>query len=151
MLGSAMGVTTACRLSETSCAHGAGVCSCIPLLQRSMPPDVYVFGGKNDASLALATAERFSPSLGEWQTLRSMHTPRYGCAAAALHGQLYVVGGHDGHNVLASAERFNPLLDLWEPLPPMPTARFRCAAAAVNGMLYVIGGRESGPSHATSA
>mmetsp|Transcript_20542 Transcript_20542/g.57044 ORF Transcript_20542/g.57044 Transcript_20542/m.57044 type:complete len:450 (-) Transcript_20542:64-1413(-) len=144
LIGACAGVAVARRLAAVSKTHAGTVRSILPALQHKMPPDVYVIGGKNDSQPALATVERFSPSTGEWRALPQMSVPRYGCAATALGGKLYVVGGHDGRNVLASAERFDPLCSLpWESLPPMPTARSRCAAAALRGHLYVIGGRDS--------
>eukprot|EP00927_Polykrikos_kofoidii_P071575 TRINITY_DN67833_c0_g1_i1.p1 TRINITY_DN67833_c0_g1~~TRINITY_DN67833_c0_g1_i1.p1 ORF type:complete len:467 (-),score=66.16 TRINITY_DN67833_c0_g1_i1:236-1636(-) len=143
LLGECSGILTARRLRCVSRGHGGSMSNSIPALERKLPPDVYVFGGKNDMSLALATAERYSPRTGEWVELPPMRAPRYGCAAAALGGRLYVVGGHDGKQVLAAAECFDPHCGHWSPLTPMPTARSRCAAAAMNGQLYVIGGRDS--------
>jgi len=142
-LGTATGVSTARRLCEVSKAHGSNMRTVMPTLCRKLPPEVFVFGGKNDSSVALATAECFSVGSGKWRPLPPMPTARYGCASAALDGLLYVVGGHDGKKVLPVAERFHPATSRWECLPPMPTARSRCAAASVRGMLYVIGGRDS--------
>merc|ERR1712032_517965 len=121
-------------------AHHAVMGGLLHRLASKMPPDVYVFGGKDDASPALATVEQLSLDTREWQALPSMPTPRYGCAAAALAGWLYVVGGHDGKNTLAVAERFDIVAGTWEILEPMSTARSRCSAATAQGMLYVVGG-----------
>lgn len=139
-IGRLAGITAFNRTSESNQAFNSVMRPARPPLMNRMPPDIYVFGGKNDGSSALATAERFSIVSGQWQTLPPMPTRRYGCAAAALSGCLYVVGGHDGKQVLHVAERYSPVRGEWERLPPMPTARSRCAAASLHGLLYVVGG-----------
>ncbi|CAE8711397.1 unnamed protein product, partial [Polarella glacialis] len=150
-LGAAMGVEAARRVCETSRGLAAGMRRCLPQLSQRLPPEIYVFGGKNDSSPALATAECFSPHRNEWRTLPPMKTQRYGCAAAAVNGMLYVVGGHDGQTALASAERFDPAVGRWTTLPNMPTARTRCAAVGMRGLLHVIGGRDGRSSTAAPA
>ncbi|CAE7725298.1 KLHL8 [Symbiodinium sp. CCMP2456] len=139
--GSIAGVVGCLRVRETSKGLCGGISTCLPLLRKRMPPEIYVLGGKNDSSPALATAECFSPLHGEWRSLPPMAARRYGCAAATVNGLLYVVGGHDGHKVLASAERFDPTKGSWSRLPDMPTPRSRCAAVSMRGCLHVLGGR----------
>eukprot|EP00931_Biecheleriopsis_adriatica_P116647 TRINITY_DN92269_c0_g1_i1.p1 TRINITY_DN92269_c0_g1~~TRINITY_DN92269_c0_g1_i1.p1 ORF type:complete len:432 (+),score=81.18 TRINITY_DN92269_c0_g1_i1:51-1346(+) len=140
-LGIATGVVGTRNLCETSRGLGAAMRRCLPALAKRQPPEIYVLGGKNDSSSALVTAECYSPLTGQWRVLPPMRTPRYGCAAAAVNGMLYVVGGHDGYKTLATVERFDPSMETWVSLPNMLTARSRCAAASVRGMLHVIGGR----------
>lgn len=140
-LGESTGVSTARRMREVSKLHAAAIGPAIRVLERKFPPEVYVFGGKNNTQLALATVERLNPRTMRWDSLPPMRSARYGCAAAALNGRLYVVGGHNGTEVVASVERFNPMRGVWERVPPMMTARSRCAASAARGLLYVIGGR----------
>jgi N-acetylneuraminic acid mutarotase len=56
-----------------------------------------------------------------------MRTPRVGCSAAVLDGELYVAGGvqvdDDEEEMLASAERYDPLTNRWEEVAPMRRAR----------------------------
>lgn len=147
-IGLAAGTYASMRLSETSRSYGTSIRSCLPEIARRLPPHVYVVGGKNDGSNALATVECYSHDTGKWGSLPPMTTGRYGCAAAAVGGFLYVAGGHDGIKALSSVERFDPNTGRWESMPPMPTARSRCAAAAVEGKLHIIGGRDSRNSSA---
>jgi len=103
-------------------------------------PGVYVCGG-HASGVTLAGVDRFDPSLGRWEMLPSMPTPRHGCAATSVIGILYVFGGaNDSGLPLATAERFDPLVGQWEQLPAMPTARHGCACASAAGMLYALGG-----------
>ncbi|CAJ1388774.1 unnamed protein product, partial [Effrenium voratum] len=140
-LGHALGVVGCMRFRETTRGLSQGLGKCLPLLKKRMPPDIYVLGGKNDSSPALATVECFSPLHGEWRAVPPMTVKRYGCAAATVNGQLYVVGGHDGQKTVASAERFDPSLNRWTRLPDLLMARSRCAAVAARGALHVLGGR----------
>jgi len=89
----------------------------------------------------LDTAERYSPLRGEWEQLPPMPTARAGCAAAAVGGLLYVVGGRVGEKVRNNAERFDPATCRWEALPVMPSARSGCAAAHAAGFCYALGGK----------
>mmetsp|Transcript_36178 Transcript_36178/g.79030 ORF Transcript_36178/g.79030 Transcript_36178/m.79030 type:complete len:214 (-) Transcript_36178:136-777(-) len=69
-----------------------------------------------------------------------MPTARSRCAAAAVRGLLYVVGGRDCRQRVTAAERMDPSTGKWEPLPPMPLAPpMGCAAAALCDCIYVIG------------
>lgn len=111
---------------------------------------LYVLGGEHGVSPAaprgtfgqsLATAERFCPATGIWETLPPMPTARYGCAAAAVNGVLYVFGGERGAGQSrATVERLDPSVPRWDTLTPMPTARSWCACVAAMGLLYVFGG-----------
>lgn len=142
-LGKVAGFLAARKVAELSRSHSMAMAECLPHLARAMPPDVYVFGGKNDDAPALITAERLCIATGEWQALPGMLKPRYGCAAASLRGHLYVFGGNDGRQTLDSVERFDVAANAWERLPPMLEERSRCGAASLLGMLYVCGGQRT--------
>eukprot|EP00929_Paragymnodinium_shiwhaense_P036521 TRINITY_DN19564_c0_g2_i2.p1 TRINITY_DN19564_c0_g2~~TRINITY_DN19564_c0_g2_i2.p1 ORF type:complete len:452 (-),score=98.79 TRINITY_DN19564_c0_g2_i2:109-1464(-) len=149
-LGEYAGISALRHMSVTSLKHGRDSKKAIPAVESRSPADLYVVGGKDDTAPALASAERYSFRTELWEPLPPMRAARYGCAAAALEGKLYVVGGHDGRLVLAAAERFDPLTGKWEYVPNMPTARSRCAANSVRGHLYVVGGKSS-RHHVTAA
>ncbi len=105
---------------------------------------LYVFGGIHGRQCR-HTAVRFDVSSGQWraQALPDMIVARWHCAAAAIEGTLYVVGGADGGNrgrTLKSAQRIDPLVGSWEALPDMCDSRQGCSAAAIEGKLYVVGG-----------
>ena len=42
-----------------------------------------------------------------------MSRPRGGVGVAALAGQIYAVGGHDGTSYLNSVECYDPMTDTW--------------------------------------
>mmetsp|Transcript_164804 Transcript_164804/g.528767 ORF Transcript_164804/g.528767 Transcript_164804/m.528767 type:complete len:277 (-) Transcript_164804:244-1074(-) len=98
-VGLAVGPNAAQRLCEASRGHGGAMVACMKMLRKKVPADIYVVGGKNDASVALVTVERYSPASNEWRAVPPMRVARYGCAAASLGGRLYVAGGHDGKQV----------------------------------------------------
>ena len=90
--------------------------------------------------LRLASVQYYDPSKDCWQLLPTMPTQRRWCAGAALHGQIYVIGGQQEGHVLNTAERFDVDTRRWETLPDMPSCREACAVAACGSYLYVLGG-----------
>mmetsp|Transcript_25448 Transcript_25448/g.85116 ORF Transcript_25448/g.85116 Transcript_25448/m.85116 type:complete len:410 (+) Transcript_25448:90-1319(+) len=98
-------------------------------------------GGYNGQQ-SLNTAETFDSAQGCWKELPPMLQPRFGAAAAALDGSLYVCGGHDGQVVLRSAEKFDPALNRWTPLPASGQRRSRAVAAILARQLYVLSGHD---------
>lgn len=112
---------------------------------------IYVIGGEDINAMigdenadALATHEVYDPATDSWTRLASMPTPREHLAAAAIDGQIYVVGGRrqSGFDITnrQQLERYDPATDTWASLAPMPTARGGLAAASLHGRLYVFGG-----------
>jgi hypothetical protein len=117
---------------------------------------VYVVGGETngvfDPPTAVASAECYDPSTGKWHALPSMSFVASGCAATALDGLVYVVGGEGNAAIaLASAECYNPATRQWQAIPDMRVARSGCAATALDGLVYVVGGEGNGSvSHASA-
>jgi len=99
--------------------------------------------GGHDGQVALASAERFSPLEGTWETLPSMPTARSRCAAAAVEGKLYIIGGRDSRSSspTSATERLDTRSGRWEAVPPLPMALepLGCAAAVLAGDIYVVG------------
>lgn len=66
---------------------------------------VYVIGGLDGTSRALADVHRFDPSANTWEPMPRLIIARQGCAAAAVGTALYVFGGRDATGrVLDSVE-----------------------------------------------
>ena len=83
--------------------------------------------------------EAFDFKLGRWEPLPQMGMPRSNCAAAALFGQLYVVGGWaPGGFMVNDDEVFDAASSSWSHMPAMPTRRASLTAASLGGALYAM-------------
>jgi len=110
---------------------------------------LFVVGGLDDGYRSLSTAECLDLSTNAgcptWRMLPSMSAPRASCAAAALAGALFVIGGvSDGWGSLDTVERFSIASQQWEQMPSMDRPRRDFAAVAAAGTIYVIGGTSHG-------
>ncbi len=79
----------------------------------------------------------------QWQYRSSMPTARQGMAAAALNGNIYVIGGaQTGHNALNIVEAYDVQHDSWQTgIAPLNNARTSAAAVALQNKIYLFGGR----------
>jgi N-acetylneuraminic acid mutarotase len=84
---------------------------------------------------------------GVWSTAAvPLLTPRYGAAAVAQNGLVYVFGGCTGGQCAAgepvtpTVEAYDPAQNTWTSRSPMPTARGNLVAASIGGTDYAIGG-----------
>lgn len=103
----------------------------------------YMLGGfKTQGSCALSSCERLGRRQ-QWEDVSPMNVPRYGAAAAALRGTIFVYGGNDGKDDLRNGEGYDPQTNNWSTLNPMPFARSHCMMVAMSGALYVFGGHEA--------
>src|SRR5262245_41741794 len=70
-----------------------------------------------------------------------MSEPRTEVAAAALRGEIVVVGGFaaSGSNT-SRVDAYSPSRDTWRRLPDLPVSVDHAAAASVGGKVYVVGG-----------
>eukprot|EP00747_Dinoflagellata_sp_TGD_P169116 gnl/TRDRNA2_/TRDRNA2_197227_c0_seq1.p1 gnl/TRDRNA2_/TRDRNA2_197227_c0~~gnl/TRDRNA2_/TRDRNA2_197227_c0_seq1.p1 ORF type:complete len:429 (+),score=66.61 gnl/TRDRNA2_/TRDRNA2_197227_c0_seq1:118-1404(+) len=97
---------------------------------------LYVFGGSIDDYLGgeqavVATVECYDPRAMKWQVLTPMPTARTMCAAVAVAGRLFVVGGYNSEfEPVASVECFDPGTESWRRLPQLLTPVACCAAAS---------------------
>ena len=70
---------------------------------------LYAIGGTSSDGIWLNTIERAAinadGSLGPWQVISMMTSPRSHHAAVAVNGYLYILGGWNGSSVLDSVER----------------------------------------------
>ena len=91
-------------------------------------------------------------SLGIWQIMTPMSTPRSELAAAISGSYIYAIGGRYD---LSSVERamINPdgSLGPWQTTSSLSMGRYTHVAAVVNGYLYAIGGYDGGTFGLTGA
>ncbi|NXJ11450.1 NS1BP protein, partial [Odontophorus gujanensis] len=99
-------------------------------------------GGYNREE-CLRTVECYDPQKDTWTFIAPMRTPRARFQMAVLMGQLYVVGGSNGHSDdLSCGEMYKPEIDDWTPVPELRTNRCNAGVCALNGKLYVVGGSD---------
>ncbi|NXP89349.1 NS1BP protein, partial [Passerina amoena] len=99
-------------------------------------------GGYNREE-CLRTVERYDPEKDTWTFIAPMRTPRARFQMAVLMGQLYVVGGSNGHSDdLSCGEMYEPEIDDWTPVPELRTNRCNAGVCALNGKLYIVGGSD---------
>ena len=93
------------------------------------------------ALAGLLTAAAAGAQGGGWQRAAPVPLPRTEVAAAALGGEIVVVGGFtaNGRNSTA-AEAYAPRQNRWRDFPDLPTFVDHAAAASHRGRLYVVGG-----------
>src|SRR3712207_4465179 len=92
---------------------------------------VYVLAGRASGQGNFATAERFDPRTGAWERLPDMAKPRGGIAAAAVAGDVVVLGGEESAGTIREVERFDPDSRTWSALPEMRTPRHGLGAVAL--------------------
>lgn len=123
---------------------------------------LYVIGGRkgaastacrNSASNTLCNETRYASintngTVGTWNTATYFANARYGHAAVAYNGYLYILGGDTGsrtNNVQrATINLSNGSLGSWTNMTSFATARYLHTAEVYNGYMYVIGGDTSG-------
>ncbi len=109
---------------------------------------LYVVGGIDLSNTRFASIERaeINPdgSLGTWQVISSMTTPRAAAAAVVANGFLYAIGGGDYSGPLDSIERaaINPdgSLGSWSVIDSLTMPLHSHAAVTSGNYLYVLGG-----------
>src|SRR5260221_679233 len=120
---------------------------------------VLVTGGYTDfyASVALASAELYTPATGTWTTTGSMSSSRAAHTATLLQsGQVLVAGGNTTgagvEVILASAELYNPATGTWTTTGSMTTPRLNQMATLLpNSQVLVAGGIDTGDIPIASA
>jgi hypothetical protein len=112
---------------------------------------LYVLGGltfPGATNIVERVAINANGSLGPWQYISGMNTPRGGLAAVVAGDFLYALGGayyQNGNFIyLSSVERAtinqDGSLGLWQATNPMNTTRYELGAVATRGYLYALGG-----------
>ena len=107
---------------------------------------VVVVGGRSPQEDFLDTVEMFEWRLRRWWKLPSMTTPRSGCMATTINGNIFVAGGYHNERQLNSAEMYSFGGDSqkFEPLADMPTSRWHGVAVPLprHNVVLVVGGRD---------
>ncbi|XP_034559343.1 influenza virus NS1A-binding protein homolog A isoform X2 [Notolabrus celidotus] len=99
-------------------------------------------GGYNREE-CLRTVECYDPKEDRWTFIAPMRTPRARFQMAELMGQLYVIGGSNGHSdELSCGERYDPHADEWAQVPELRTNRCNAGVCSLNNKLYVVGGSD---------
>ncbi|NWU14323.1 NS1BP protein, partial [Cephalopterus ornatus] len=127
------------------------------VVEKPMSPMQYARSGLGTAELhgkliaaggynreeCLRTVECYDPQTDTWTFIAPMRTPRARFQMAVLMGQLYVVGGSNGHSDdLSCGEMYEPEIDDWTPVPELRTNRCNAGVCALNGKLYIVGGSD---------
>ncbi|CAE7197578.1 IPP [Symbiodinium sp. CCMP2456] len=135
-----LGLSGSATASAASRALRGSLAAVGPELVAMFPLHLYAIGGEAGGD-ALASVERLDVRENRWVQSAPLRSPRSGCAAVALSGHIYAVGGCgvDGED-LRSVERFSLWDSEWEEVPAMSTGRDELAAAACGGCLYAMGG-----------
>ena len=87
-----------------------------------------------DGSRNLASFEEMRPKQEAWKVMGNMS------AAAAMNGQIWVVGGWDGQAYLKAVEVYDVATGRWSQVKSMLEPRCYAAMAVMDGKLYVAGG-----------
>lgn len=97
------------------------------------------------ASVCLLVPSLVAGGASRWERAAPLPLPRSEVAAAAVAGEIAVVGGFlaDGGSS-ARVDIYSPALDRWRRLPDLPRAVNHAMAGAWRGRLYVVGGYAPG-------
>jgi Kelch motif len=118
---------------------------------------LYAIGGANGQrgqdNIPSATVERaaFRPdgSLGPWQRVAYLTTPRRGLQTAVYRNHIYAIGGYDGvflKSVERADVRQDGTLTPWQLDPEQAVVdRYIHSAASLGDKLYLLGGHEQNP------
>jgi N-acetylneuraminic acid mutarotase len=120
--------------------------------------ELYVTGGLTcevgAEDVALATVERYDPSLDTWSVAPAMPQPRFGHCACAVGDAMYVLGGieeiDEEEHAVSSVLKFDSRTQTWTEVAPMPAERDYAGACVVGSSIYVIGGRDNDETTSTT-
>jgi N-acetylneuraminic acid mutarotase len=106
-------------------------------VRRSRPTRLFLLALPATALLALAAGG----SAAAWEEHTPLPQPRSEVAAAAVGGEVVVVGGFiaDGNNS-ARVDAYSIRADTWRRLPDLPVSVDHAAGTSWNGHIYVAGG-----------
>lgn len=111
---------------------------------------IYSIGGSGPAlntNNATSVVEVYDPLANTWSTAAFMPTARFGMAAAALNGKIYVIGGTAVSGSVLSRSSVVELYDVatgtWSTTASMANARDFLGASDANGLVYAIGGADN--------
>ncbi|XP_016105352.1 influenza virus NS1A-binding protein homolog B-like [Sinocyclocheilus grahami] len=101
-----------------------------------------IAGGYNREE-CLRTVECYDPKKDCWTFIAPMRTPRARFQMAVLMGELFVMGGSNGHSdELSCGEMYNPKADEWIQVPELRTNRCNAGVCSLQNKLFVVGGSD---------
>jgi N-acetylneuraminic acid mutarotase len=113
---------------------------------------LYAAGGRRSSAATGQTFELTVPEVDvydfqtqRWATLpeaANIPTPRAGCTAVVVNGQLVIIGGESGRQTTAHAEveSYDPATGRWTTLAPLAMGRHATQGVLWNGRIYLAAG-----------
>lgn len=107
---------------------------------------LYVAGGMyrfNATTELLEEVWVYQPDTDTWEERAPLASPRMEAAAAALNGELYLIGGRDLSGQFTPGDSiviYNPQLNAWRLGTPPLHARAKATAVTFNNRIYLING-----------
>jgi N-acetylneuraminic acid mutarotase len=104
-----------------------------------------IFGGFGDEGLG-AGADYYHSVFGfdllakTWSKRASMDFPRCYISTAELNGNVYCLGGYNGHVRFNTVECYNVEMNNWSLVKPMQETRSDASAVAHGGRIFIMGG-----------
>ncbi|MFZ0749514.1 MAG: protein kinase, partial [Pyrinomonadaceae bacterium] len=106
----------------------------------------YVVGGVLTPGEELVNPQRlamYDPATDKWSLKAALGIPRSSIGLAAIHGQLYAIGGVTTIGPSSAVEAYDPSSDEWLPKAPLPAPRALLQPVAIDGIVYVVGSGDS--------
>jgi N-acetylneuraminic acid mutarotase len=101
--------------------------------------------GGGDATTA--TVEAYDPTSDTWSAVAPMPDSLAGLRAAAIGGNLYVVGGTQSFTKFSTVWAYDPIGNTWTSKASMPSALSDMGVDVINGILYAVGGYDGSQWH----
>ncbi|HEX5702865.1 MAG TPA: protein kinase [Pyrinomonadaceae bacterium] len=106
----------------------------------------YVVGGVLTSGEELVNPQRlamYDPATDKWSLKAALGIPRSSIGLAAIHGQLYAIGGVTRIGSSTVVEAYDPASDQWLPKAPIPAPRSLLQPVAIDGIIYLVGGGDA--------
>ncbi|MCZ6677316.1 MAG: hypothetical protein O7E52_08705, partial [Candidatus Poribacteria bacterium] len=84
---------------------------------------IYAFGGSTRVQAPpglLTTVEEYDPATNTWTKKKDMPSKRFGAAAVAVDGKIYVMGGWAGGSHTSAVEMYDPATNIWQKRANVP-------------------------------
>jgi N-acetylneuraminic acid mutarotase len=104
-----------------------------------------IFGGFGDEGLGTGgvyynSVFAFDLLTKTWSKRASMDFPRCYISTAELNGNVYCLGGYNGHVRFNTVECYSVEMNNWSLMRPMQETRSDACAVAWGGRIYIVGG-----------
>jgi N-acetylneuraminic acid mutarotase len=139
--------TTGVFTSTASLAIGRFLHGTVPLTSGQVLVIAGTAGAASSHFGPLNEAETYDPTAGQWRSVGSLTTPRFGGFTATPYpdGTVFVAGGYGyGTNAFVafdSVERYDPSTEQWETVKPLQVPRYNHTATLLeDGSILLVGG-----------